>query len=318
MGLLFALLTTFSWAIGIFPFTEASRRLGINALNHFRLLLAVIMLFILSVSIAPQQFFKLFSVAYAPAWFWFGLSGIIGLALGDYFFFGLYAIMGARIGSVFTTISPAAALITSKLLIDERINVIGILGIFITMSGVFLISWNRNDDHFKINEDFGSRIKGVVYGILAAVCQGVGLVLAKRGFLELELNHENLQPIHASFIRMSVSLATLVCFTIISGKWNQVVFPIIINRMSGVKYAVAGSFFGPVFGVAMSLYTITLIEATVAQTIFSLVPVVAAGIAFVFLKEKFSVGSLIATLLAVAGVVILLWRDQLMSILFRV
>jgi hypothetical protein len=44
LGILFALLTTLSWSICIFPFTEATRRLGASPLNHFRLLLAIVLL----------------------------------------------------------------------------------------------------------------------------------------------------------------------------------------------------------------------------------------------------------------------------------
>jgi len=43
-GILFAIATSISWAIGIFPFTEAARRLGVNPLNHFRLALATLLL----------------------------------------------------------------------------------------------------------------------------------------------------------------------------------------------------------------------------------------------------------------------------------
>ncbi|MBK9798755.1 MAG: EamA family transporter [Bacteroidetes bacterium] len=46
-GEIIALLTALSWSIGVFPFTEASRRMNPNAVNHFRMLLAMISLGIL-------------------------------------------------------------------------------------------------------------------------------------------------------------------------------------------------------------------------------------------------------------------------------
>ncbi len=55
-GELVALGTTLSWSIGIFPFTEAARRLGPNAVNHLRLLFAVTFLTILSMIFVNVSF----------------------------------------------------------------------------------------------------------------------------------------------------------------------------------------------------------------------------------------------------------------------
>lgn len=316
MGIIFALLTTLSWSIGIFPFTEASRRLGLNSLNHFRLLLATVLLFIMCLLTNATLFFHLFSINYLNAWLWFGLSGIIGLAIGDYFFFGLYAIMGARIGSIFTTLSPAAALLTSRLFIDERINSIGIIGIGITIVGVLIINLNKKDEsHLVLTH--GSKLKGILYGILAAFCQGIGLVLAKKGFMSMKEEVLEMNPVHATFIRMFISILLLSVVTILSGNINKVLFPLLINKKGGIKHAIAGTFFGPVIGVCLSLYTITLIEATVAQTIFSLVPMAAVFIAFLIYNEKLSVASVLSALISVLGVIILIWRNELKELLIK-
>ena len=316
MGLFFALITTLSWSIGIFPFTEASRRLGINSLNHFRLFLAVILLFVTAFLINHSEFINLFNEQYVQAWIWFGLSGVVGLALGDYFYFGLYAIMGARIGSIFSTLSPAAALVTSYFFVDERINFIGVIGIFLTMAGVIFISISKSENLSAEEGRYGSDVKGVLFGVLAAFCQGVGLVLAKKGFVVLEQEGKFIHPINATFVRMVVSLATLILITTIFRKWKEVLRPLKSNS-AGLKYAAVGTFFGPVFGVCMSLYTIAVLEATVAQTIFSLVPVVAALIARYFYKEKFTLASVIATIIAVAGVVLLIRRNEVLECLYK-
>ena len=109
-GILFALLTSLSWAICIFPFTQAARRLGSNALNHFRLLLATILIGVICLIFGSNTFLEIFSSEYIMAWIWLGLSGILGLTLGDYFAFSMYKVLGARRGSVLTTFAPAAEL----------------------------------------------------------------------------------------------------------------------------------------------------------------------------------------------------------------
>src|SRR5207244_4382205 len=79
------------------------------------------------------------------AWIWLGLSGIVGLTLGDYFGLYMFAILGARIGSVLATLAPPATLILASLLIDEKMNVIGITGICITVVGVISISLGKKE-----------------------------------------------------------------------------------------------------------------------------------------------------------------------------
>src|SRR5882757_3903849 len=128
-GILFGLLTVLSWTFCIFPFTQAARRIGSNTLNHFRLLLATLLIGITSLLLDVKSFGALFTADYLPAWCWLGISGIVGLTLGDYFAFRMYAILGARIGSVLTTLAPAAALVSGVILLNENINAIGVAGI---------------------------------------------------------------------------------------------------------------------------------------------------------------------------------------------
>jgi drug/metabolite transporter (DMT)-like permease len=85
------------------------------------------------------------------------------------------------------------------------------------------------------------------------------------------------------------------------------------NKDKGLWYAVLGTVFGPVIGVSLSLYVISQIEVSVAQTIFSLVPVFVLPLAFLFYKEKISLRSLIGVLIALAGVMLLIWRDTIQN-----
>lgn len=317
LGILFALLTTFSWSIGIFPFTEAARRLGSNALNHFRLLLATVLLTLTSLIINATGFFHLFTVDYLCAWFWLGLSGIIGLTIGDYFAFSMYAILGARIGSVLTTLAPAAALILGSILLGEHISLIGILGIVITIFGVINISLGRKERVKIPDRGHGKVSKGILVGVLGALCQGAGLVMAKKGFITEEQLHHSINPVHATFIRMSVGTSAMFLLTLIRWKFSKIIAPLKENKDHGIRYAVLGTTFGPFIGVCLSLYAVSLIDVSVAQTIFSLVPVFALLFSFLFLKDKISARSLTGVLIAVCGVVILIWRNEIYLFVFH-
>lgn len=310
-GILFALLATLSWSFCIFPFTQAARRLGSNSLNHFRLLLATIIIGLLSLLISPQQFVELFSRPYQQAWFWLGISGILGLTIGDYFGFGMYAILGPRLGSVLTTFAPAAALILGTFLLDEHISILGIIGMLITILGVIAISLGKSERVLIPDHGHGSISKGVVFGILAAACQGAGLVLAKKGMLSETEMQLSIHPIHATFIRLLIGTSSLYALSFFQGKIKEVFKPIKSNKDEGIKYAVYGTFFGPALGVTLALYAVSFIDASVAQTIFSLVPVGAIVLAFILHRERINSKSLIGVFVAILGVIILIWREKL-------
>lgn len=315
-GELIAFFTTISWSIGIFPFTQAARRLGPNSVNQFRLILAVVFLTIIAIffSVNPLQ---LFTTPVPGQWLWYGLSGIIGLALGDYFGFTSFAILGTRLGSVFNTMAPAAALILGLILLEtETINWVGFIGMVITIAGVIWVLTSKEDKSSVLNLSHGSYKKGILFAILSSLCQGAGLVLSRMG-QEIEISDKvqapELHSVHQAWLRMVVATTVIILVTIFRGKSRTMWQPVLTNQNDGVKYAVAGTIFGPVLGVTLSMFAISLTQVSVAQTIFSLLPVVVMFIGFLFLNEKITMRAWGGALLAITGVIILIWRDAIMD-----
>jgi drug/metabolite transporter (DMT)-like permease len=314
LGEIIAFGTTISWSLGIFPFTEAARRLGPSAVNHFRLVLAVLFLTVISILFIPVSLSQLFASPLPEHWLWFGLSGVIGLALGDYFGFTSFAILGPRIGSIFSTLAPAAALCTGYFMIHERINYVGIIGILVTIGGVIWLTLTKSAKSLMQDHEHGKKEKGILFGILSALCQGVGLVFANKGFT-YQQNGLDLPFFQATWLRMVSATSVIYIITIIRGKLFEYTNPIILNKNKGIKYALAGTVFGPVIGVSLSMYAVSLLhnKPSVAQTIFSLVPIFALPLAWLFYREKVTLKSLVGALIALAGVVILIWRDEIIS-----
>ena len=303
-----------SWSICIFPFTEAARRLGSNSLNHFRLLLAIGFFAIANLIFNREIFISIFSFSYSYSWLWLGLSGIVGLTIGDFFAFKMYAILNPRTGSVLTTLSPAATLISGYLLLGESINGIGILGMILTMIGVMTISLGRIERGKIPDRGHGSIASGIVFGILSAICQGVGLVLSKKGMVH---NAEMFSPLPASFIRITIAFLSLFLFSVLQGKLTAIARPIFRNENDGIKFAIAGTVFGPFLGMCLSLFTISNLDVSVGQTIFSLMPVSALLISMIFFKEKITLRSFFGMIVAIGGVLILIWRLQLAALIFN-
>ena len=312
IGEFVALGTTLSWSIGIFPFTEAARRIGPNSVNHFRLLLAVFFLTIISLIFLPISFKELFTSPLPQHWLWFGLSGVVGLAAGDYFGFTSFAILGPRIGSIFSTLAPTAALFSGYFLVHERINIIGIIGIAITIAGVIWLTLTRSAKATMKDHEHGKVGKGILFGILSAICQGVGVVLANKGF-QSQINNANVPAFQATWLRMVCATSAVFLITIIRGKLKEVAKPVLENKNNGIIYTVGGTIFGPVIGVSLSMTAISLLnnKPSVAQTIFSLVPVMVLPLSYLFYKEKITLKSVLGALIAITGVLVLIWREEI-------
>ena len=74
-------------ALSTFPFTDAARKWGPVAINHFRLLVAFIVLSIVVMALDKKSPFALFTAPSAIEYVYLSISGIIGLVIGDYFGF---------------------------------------------------------------------------------------------------------------------------------------------------------------------------------------------------------------------------------------
>ena len=236
--------------------------------------------------------------------------------MGDYFGFTSFAILGPRIASIFSTLAPTAALITGYFLIDERINFIGIVGILITIAGVIWLTLSRSAQAQMHDHEHGSVKTGIVFGALSAVCNGVGTVLANKGFT-YQQNKIDLPFFQATWIRMIGATLFIFLITIVRGKFKTVMQPILENKNKGFAPTLSGTIFGPVIGVSLSMLTISLLhnKPSVAQTIFSLVPVFVLPLSYIFYKEKITLKSIVGALIAITGVLILIWREELMKML---
>ena len=74
-------------------------------------------------------------------------------------------------------LSPAMSAILAFIFLDERIALLGIIGIFITISGIALVVLERN-----ANSKYTITKLGIFYGILGAMGQAGGLIFAKFAF----------------------------------------------------------------------------------------------------------------------------------------
>jgi drug/metabolite transporter (DMT)-like permease len=310
LGYLIAFLSMFIGSMSTFPFTEAAREWGSVATNHYRLITALIVLTPLCMVFDKVSIVELFSSSTLMQFALLSSSGIIGLVIGDYFAFHSMAILGAKQSSIFNTLAPGAALLFGYLVLGENINILGIIGVAVSIGGMIWFlkgSGDAEDKAINVHE-YGSLRKGIIFGILSGLAQGFHITLSKKGLMMAP----HLSAMHATWIRVFAAAVAYFIFTAIQGKFKSTVVDVIRAKKQVIPKATYASIFGMMLSVILVMWCVTLCEVSVAQTILSLGPIILVPAAYLLYKERISLQSIFAAIVSIGGVFILIWRNQIM------
>jgi len=284
-----ALFAAFLWSNSSIVFTAASLRIGSIQLNVDRMLMAVVYLIItilvfnINVSLHPQQVFLL------------GLSGIIGLIIGDTAIFKSFAEIGPRYTMLFYSTNPGIAAIFSYFIIGESLGIFAIIGMLITIVGIGIVSLERKN----VGNKFNLSAKGIFYGLMSAVGQGIGLVIAKMAF-----EYGDLHSFTATIIRISTAVITMLIISLIFKRYKNP-FKLYSNDRKAFKLVALGSIIGPYLGITLSFVALEHTSVGIAATLMSTTPIMLIPLSKYFYKEKISAVSIIGSIVAVGGIAML-------------
>jgi drug/metabolite transporter (DMT)-like permease len=302
LGEIAALLTSVCYSFTAVIFAQASRRVGSQITNRLRLVIALIYLMIINLILFGQP---LPVGAGIERWVWLSLSGIIGLALGDMFLFRSYEHIGPRLGMLLMSLAPVIGAVLAWVFFGETLQLGQIAGIALTLSGIAWVVGTRPAENSNQPRVDG---RGLLFGVLAATGQAVGLVLSKQGMLGDSSpggsSSGDFSPFAANAIRM---LAAMVVFWLMTFAQRQGQETIVAARRdrSALKWIAVGAFIGPVLGVTASLLAVQHAEIGVASTLMALPPVFLLPISYFVFKERFGWQTVAGTLVAISGVALL-------------
>jgi drug/metabolite transporter (DMT)-like permease len=293
LGELASLATAVLWTGSATFFTIASRRLGSVVLNRTRLLLAVIFLLITHTILLGSP---LPLGASPDRWLWLGLSGVIGLAIGDAMLFQAYVLIGARLGLLMLSTAPLISILLAWALLGERLLPIEWLGVLLTIAG---IAWvvtrgggtllDRHQPHY---------VQGILLGLGASVCQAAGLTLSKLGL------GGDFPALSGVVIRMLAGFIALWGWTLLRGEVGTT-FARLSQDRRALLPAIAGAIVGPFLGVWLSLVGVQLARVGIASTIMALPPVFSLPVSRFILKEEINWQAWAGTFVAMAGIALL-------------
>ena len=302
-----------SWTVTALVAEVASKRIGAQALNVWRMILSLLLLgltlWVLTGSALPLY-------ADATTWMWLLSSGLVGYVFGDYCLFNSYVYMGSRWGQLFMMLAPIAASLSAWLLIGETLSLRAILGIVVTLTGISMSVVSRREKGAE-ESAVGSRhhvraglkvpLKGVLFGIGAGVGQGVGLVLSKAGMEHYALTIPegseavgSLMPFASTMMRAMAGLVGLTVIMFLKGEGSRLISALGDRR--GMLCTVIATVTGPFVGVSLSLMALIYTSAGVAQTLMSLTPILILWPSHVFFGQRVTRVEVCGAVISVVGV----------------
>jgi drug/metabolite transporter (DMT)-like permease len=285
-----ALITAILWVFTGTAFEFAGKRVSSLAVNFMRMIMAVL---IMGIFLTIRRGTPIPFDATPKAWLWLSISGLAGFVLGDLFLFESYLLIGTRVALLIMSLSPILTGILGYLIFGETLNLRSILGIGLVILGIMLVVLTKNQgERMKLN----IRPRGLVFAILGAVGQSLGLIFSKLGMGSFD-------AFASTQIRLiSGTLGWILLFIIFA--W----FPKLKKFKTDHKalgLTFFGAFFGPFLGVAFSLVAIQHTRAAVASAIMSIMPVLILPVNWVLFKEKIQNRAILGAIITVTGVVIL-------------
>jgi drug/metabolite transporter (DMT)-like permease len=297
IGMTVAVVTSCVWTFGALWLTSAGKRIGSVSVNAYRTIIAI--------GFLTVSHFVLLGVPLpvlaSEQWLWIGMSGIVGLCIGDFALLRAFVIIGPRRSLLVYTLSPVFASVGAYLMLGETVQPFGLVGMAITLTGIIMVRLEKQESGEQDAVSKKLETWGWFLALVGAVGQGVGLVLAKKG-IYLDLNMM-VNPLSAALARMVMGALFVWICALVVGKLPELRNA--LQNRKGIEYTAAGAFVGPFLGVTLSMVAVVYTQAGVAQTLMSLMPVFIIPVVWVLYRQKTSLRGILGAIVAVVGVGVL-------------
>jgi len=288
------------WTVTSLVFSFAGKRIGAYNVNVIRTFMAVCLLLVAHLVVLGT----IIPGGNDGQWLWLGVSGVIGLAIGDFGYFLALIKLGPRRAVLLMALAPIFTVAAGAFILHELPGLLTMVGIVITLAGVFWVILEREEESDEQPVSIRDKAIGLAAGVLGGLCQGVGLVISKYGMVTIADDPSApLHPVSATLIRMVAALAVLwITVPILQRFWTV---RDAMRDIPAMKAAFVGSVCGPFLGVTLSMVAVTYAIAGVASTLMSLMPIFVIPVVWVAFHQKTTYRGIAGAIVAVIGVAIL-------------
>jgi drug/metabolite transporter (DMT)-like permease len=283
-----AILAALCWAIASLISADVTRTIGGLAFNRLRLFFVSVMLisytFYLDTWETISQEFLIIIL----------ISGIIGIFIGDTLLFIALQKIGPRRNNILFSLAAPFTVILNIFFLNEIMSVINLIGCIIVFFGVVVaIAYgNSRDKNHRWEVIEGNIYAGVFFGIGAALCQAIGLIMMK------PILSMGADPIASASLRTAIS-CILLAFTFF---FNYKIF----NTKTSLSLKIIGQsilsgFLGMALGMSLLLIALKYADAGIVATLSSTSPIMILFLIWILTKKIPTVGAWIGTILAIIG-----------------
>lgn len=267
------------WALS--PIFYSRGLSGLNPLlgNLIRALPATGITFLFTIIVlGPDKIFSLSLNSYIVLL----LSGVIGLGFGDLFYLLSIKRMGPSPSITVSSTYPLITIAFSILFLGESVNFFVLLGTFLVVVGIAIISRKNGSS----NVDF----IGVGFSTLAAVFWSVSIVLVG------SIAHSG-HPLAENFWRlMGYVIASFLLFVFNKRDFSK-------PGLNSIFHITLGGVIALNLGWASYIYSIELIGTSKATTLSSVSPIFTATAEFL-IEKRFKLSIFLGTLLTTIGIIL--------------
>ncbi len=290
LGKIFAFLCALFWALAVILFKKSGEEIKPLTLNLYKsfvsTLLIIPVMIIAGVEIFPEGII-------ARDYLILLLSGILGIAVSDTFFFKSLNFLGAGLTAIVDCLYSPIIILLSFLILLNPVSFMELIGGLLVISAI-LVATLRLKDKDRSTRDL---LFGFLYGAAAMIFMGFSVIIMKPVL-------DRASSLWVTELRLIAGTIALILMALFSRERGTIFHS--LTKRSNFKYAfpatILGSFLALILWVSAFKMTSVNSAAILNQTNTIFIVLFAS----LFLKEKFTLRRLFATILGMGGSVVVL------------
>ena len=282
------LLAALCWSLSSLVSADLSRSLGGIGFNRLRLIIVSIMLIIYTFFIDTWSSIKY--EFFVPIL----ISGFIGIFLGDTLLFVALQKIGPRRNNILFALAAPFTIILNITFLQQQMTFNDLFGCLLVFTGVVIaIAYGTSKTNQHRWESIeGSILVGIIFGILAALGQAIGLIIMK------PVLSAGADPIASAAIRTTVSafmlsLTYFMNYPVLKDKTNFSLSIILKTILSG--------FLGMALGMSLLLIALQKVDAGIVATLSSTSPIMILFLLWMITQKIPTKGAWSGTFVAIVG-----------------
>lgn len=287
-----ALAAAFLWAVASILSVVPAQHLGTFAYSRWRMGCTSLILGSMAVYTGGWSSVEMSAISAMM------LSGVIGIFIGDTALFACLNRMGPRQAGLLFSCHAVFSAVLGYFLFSETMTSMELLGSLLVFSGVLtaIFFGRRGQTNNQLESIKGKVWVGIFLGLLAALCQALGGIIAK------PIMQTNIDPIAASAMRMMTAFAAHCLFFFTGAKLARATQPMNIKIFS---ITALNGFLAMAVGMTLILYALQEGNVGMVALLSSTTPIMLLPILWIYSGKRPNRFAWIGAIVAVVGTSIL-------------